>query len=337
MRMWRPWQRGTSDEDGAGGRGDEGTEQGGEMGRDYTRDEWDDEDTNDPEEDETGDEDEEGSGDAAASAEQAQREAMRLQLRSEVLQEIHGSLQEVGFGLGMDGRPVIADRSKVAAFAGSLAPAPRQAENPAAAGNDEDEEIPDPVSDPAGHRSWMQAQIQKGVAAAVQGFQQRVEAQDAWRLDSAKERAVERFKALVPGSNLGQLGLSQENAAAVLQEFRGLLETSDARHWNDDESLLMLGGAAVMKVMPKGGQPRGAAGRFASPRGVNATVFDQSWEPHPDAGRLPRESRPSREEVEAARASGMSVGQYRALSGSVTTLADYERSLAADEKARKKG
>lgn len=336
-----PWQR-ASDEGGAGNdtdSSDNSQHEGGDMGGGYDEDdeeyeeydEYDEEENTDPEEGE-----DEGGGSEPDPAEQARISAAVQRALEERLGAVRGALQEQGFDLSADGRPLIADPAKVAAFAGALqAPAARTTDAAQRADGDEDEEIPDSVTDPAGHRAWVKRQVDASVAAAVGEVRQRQAVLDTWHLDTAKERAVERFKELAPGTNLANLGLSQENAAAVLQAFRSLLDTSDPQHWTDD-NLLMLGAAAVMKVMPKSTQPKDSRGRFASQRAVNATVFSDSWEPHPDAGRTPRESRPSREEAEAARAAGMSVGTWRTLQGPNVSLREYEAALAADERAKAK-
>lgn len=269
----------------------------------------------DPEGDEEG-----GAGDDAADDAGALDEGIQRALDAAVQNAL--AAQTEAFQKAME--------QQIAAFAEKVVTKPAETKT-----GDAEDERPDPVSDPEGFTRWMDARYEKRLAEQVAEVKERQQQTDAWRLDSARERAVARFRELVPGSRLTDLGLSQENAQQVMEKFTEILGQTDPAAWND-EFLLMLGGAAVMAAVPRQEQPKDARGRFMSPRSVNATMFNQGWQPHPDAGRPPRPNQPSREEQEAARAVGMSVDTYRALSSDVVTIADYEAAIAAEEKAKVK-
>jgi hypothetical protein len=328
-----PWQR---DDEGATVEQDEG----GDMGRGYTE-EWDDEQDEglegaEPETDELAELDEDTRGLVTA------REAKAAASREAAIRE---QLRERGFDLNADGVPLIADPEKAAAFAGNLRPAPAPAAPVAPAQPTEDDPEPDMYSEPEEWKKWNRAQARKEAAAVFEErfaqFVPRLEQQEQFQMSVAEERALGRVLDLLPdspGTDVRQLGAREHRErfqAEFLRHYRSLPPQQRAALSDDD--LETLAAATIPKVFTRTRQPKDERGRFASPQSVNARLYGESWQAHPDGSRAPRRPEASEEERRTMKQFGLSEKEYVALSaplGEKVTLADY-RAAQAREKGKK--
>jgi hypothetical protein len=326
-----PWQR---DDEGATVEQDEG----GDMGRGYTE-EWDDEQDEglegaEPEADELAELDEDTRGLVTA------REAKAAASREAAIRE---QLRERGFDLNADGVPLIADPEKAAAFAGNLRPAPAPAAPVAPAQPTEDDPEPDMYSEPEEWKKWNRAQARKEAAAVFEErfaqFVPRLEQQEQFQMSVAEERALGRVLDLLPdspGTDVRQLGAREHRErfqAEFLRHYRSLPPQQRAALSDDD--LETLAAATIPKVLPRQRQPRDERQRFASPQSVNARLYGDSWQAHPDGSRAPtRRAEASPEERRVMQEFKMSEKEYVALAGQTVTLDDY-RAAQAKEKGKK--
>ena len=313
------------------------------MGRDYTRDEWD-EDEQDTEEggeqdDELAnlDEDTRATVDAyVAKQKTAALAEQRAALRT--------TFQESGFDLNEDGKPLIADPAKVAAFAGSLGGPLRQAPSPAANAAPEpsgDDPKPDMYTDQEAYEQWVERRAEKRLEAALEKrfaeLTPRIEQQEQWRLSVAERQTLDRAQALLPGSAFPQLGAQEHQdafQAAFLDLYRGV--PADRRSGLTDEDIEQLAAATIPKVLRRGQQGRDDAGRFTGERSRNAALYQQSHQPHPDGTRAPRTPPPTEMEQEQMRRHSLTLAEAQALSGEVVTYEDWKASQDAGKaKARR--
>jgi hypothetical protein len=335
MRM--PWQR---RDDGAAVEPEEG-----DMGRGYTGEEWD--DTQDEEtggaEPEPEDELAELDDDTRALVEARVAKATAAATAAQQAQ-FREAFQAHGFDLNADGRPLVADPQRVREFAlGIQQPAAAPAAAPSAAPPVEDDPEPDMYSEPDQWKAWNRKQARKEAAEVFEErfaqFAPRLEQQERFQMTALEERDLRRVMDLlpdVPGNDVRQLAARENQAkfqAAFLQLYRDTPAQMRANISDDD--LETLAAATIPKVLPRQRQPRDERQRFASPQSVNARLYGDSWQAHPDGSRAPtRRAEASPEERRVMQEFKMSEKEYVALAGQTVTLDDY-RAAQAKEKGKK--
>jgi hypothetical protein len=330
-----PWQR---EDDGAAVEPEEG-----DMGRGYTGEEWD--DTQDEEtggaEPEPEDELAELDDDTRALVEARVAKATAAATAAQQAQ-FREAFQAHGFDLNADGRPLVADPQRVREFALGVQPAAAPAAAPAAPPVEDDPE-PDMYSEPDQWKAWNRKQARKEAAEVFEErfaqFAPRLEQQEQFQMSVAEERDVARVMDLLPdtpGSDVRQMGAREHRAKfqqSFLRHYRGVPPAQRARLSDDDLETLAF--AAARDVLPRGEKQRDDRGRYASPQSVNARLYGDSWQAHPDGSRAPaRRAEASPEERRVMEEFKMSEKEYVALAGQTVTLADY-RAAQAREKGKK--
>ena len=268
---------------------------------------------------------------ARVEAYAAKREAAAVAARTT---EWRTRFQERGFDLTPEGQPLIADAEKVAAFTGTLRPAPVKP-SVAEGGVVEEDPKPDMYADPEGYERWAERRADKRAEALFEKrfaeLAPRLEASERFQMSVAERQAMERVQEIIPNSAFSQVG-APEYREAFTREFLAILRGTPKEVWAEDEVLEQMAAATIPKVLPRKAKQRDEAGRYASPRGVNARAYDDSWQGYPDAGRPPRRQEASDEEKRAMRQFNMTPDELVGLSGPAVSIADYR---AAQKKQKK--
>ncbi|HXU02338.1 MAG TPA: hypothetical protein VN903_15335, partial [Polyangia bacterium] len=125
---------------------------------------------------------------AAFEPEQAEQIRTLLQERDQAVRaSVRQGLQEHGLDLTDDGRPALRDAQKLGwlGLGAQAPPAPPPARAPEPPPAPADDEIPDPLMDPAGYRKWFSGEIQRAMTPFAEALKEERAARVETAIDSA--------------------------------------------------------------------------------------------------------------------------------------------------------
>lgn len=270
-----------------------------------------------PPEEIEGQEPEEELEDALETEEMEETEEVDLdQVRAEAAQsrtsEIDQTLSQYGLAIAANGQIQIRDAHRASSFF-----APQASPSPKAqtAAEPEEEELPDPLTDPAGYQKAVQrafrAELTKATAPLIEQ-NQRLE-----RLLSSGRSAdaAQRVKPMLEEVGYGELA----DVPGFAGMYREALSQLAPEQLDDPDTLVRMALMLIPDVkranggkLPRAGA-RDGQGRFAAAKSNAARTIAGQAAPSREAGRAPKADSGSRQEQEMAQALGLSVEEVRAL------------------------
>lgn len=257
------------------------------------------------------------------------------------LAQARTNMRSAGFDLSEDLQPVIANPTAAMRWLGPgeerpAQPAPQQAQAPAQPVENDDDDIPDPLSQPREFRQWMRAeqkrsaeQMMQPVVGAIQKLDQRFAARE---LAAVTRQAAEAVQQHAPA--IAYITEHPDFAPAMKE----LLSRVDPDQWSDPLNLARLAGSLIPDLgePPQSYQrpaPRQATGARTA-QSVVSRAAGQAAGPSRDSGRGPK--KPPVNELHQAVAARLSLSTGRKVTAEEIAMQSVDPSGDVTREMRRK-